>query len=97
MLFRAPGERIVVKDNQITVYNNENPNGFNPDKDQSYARPELGTPGEVDVTVGQDEIFACGDNRLNSLDSRYFGPVKMKDVVGELSLRVFPINQIKTF
>lgn len=92
-----PGERVVVKDNQITVYNNDNPNGFNPDKDQPYARPELGTPGEVDVTVGQDEIFACGDNRLNSLDSRYFGPIKIKDIVGELNLRVFPINQIKSF
>lgn len=92
-----PGERVVVKDDQITVYNNENPNGFNPDKDQYYARPELGSPGDVDVTVKEDEIFVCGDNRLNSLDSRYFGPVKINDVVGELTLRIFPINKMKTF
>ncbi len=92
-----PGERVVVKNDQISVYNNDNPNGFNPDKDQSYARPELGSPGDVDVTVKEDEIFVCGDNRLNSLDSRYFGPVKISDVVGELTLRIFPINTLKTF
>jgi len=92
-----PGERVVVKNDQITVYNNDNPNGFNPDKDQSYARPELGSPGDVDVTVNEDEVFVVGDNRLNSLDSRYFGPVKINDIVGELTLRIFPINTLKTF
>lgn len=92
-----PGERVVVKNDQITVYNNDNPNGFNPDKDQSYARPELGSPGDVDVTVKEDEVFVVGDNRLNSLDSRYFGPVKINDIVGELTLRIFPINTLKTF
>ena len=34
-----PGERVVVKDGSLTVFNNHNPKGFNPDKD--YAKTSI--------------------------------------------------------
>lgn len=92
-----PGERVVVKDGIITVYNKEHPNGFQPDKTFPYGKVITTTAGEVDLTVPEGYVFVCGDNRPQSLDSRSFGPVPLKDLVGRLSLRVYPFNKGQTF
>lgn len=92
-----PGDHIVVADGKITIYNKARPDGYNPDLDQRYASTIKTTPGNVDVTVSKDEIFVCGDNRTNSLDSRYFGTVPVTDVVGKLSFRIFPINKVDSY
>lgn len=92
-----PGERVVVKDGTITVYNQEHPEGFSPDKTMEYGSVIKETPGDVDLVVPEDEVFVSGDNRTNSLDSRYFGTVPASDIVGKLGLRVFPFGDTKVF
>lgn len=93
-----PGERVVVKDGKITVYNKENPNGFDPDATHEYGSLlQTPTSGDVDLVVPEGEVFTCGDNRLNSLDSRSFGTVPSKDIVGKMALRIFPIKQFKIY
>jgi len=92
-----PGERVVVKDNQVMVYNKQHPNGFSPDKTLPYGKVIKDTTNNVDITVPEGRIFVMGDNRPDSLDSRSFGPVDLNDVVGKLVMRVWPINQAKTF
>lgn len=42
-------------------------------------------------------IFALGDNRKVSLDSRYIGPVSLKALNGHVIFRLYPFNSIKTF
>lgn len=34
------------------------------------------------VKLGQDEFFVTGDNRPNSKDSRFYGPIHLDDIVG---------------
>ena len=92
-----PGERVVVKDGSITVYNREFPGGFNPDKQADYGDAILSTSGNLDITVPKNHIFVSGDNRGNSLDSRDFGTVPAADVVGTLALRIFPLNKLEAF
>lgn len=93
-----PGDRVVVKDGTVTIYNGSHPDGFQPDKTLGYAYPNFPTTsGDIDVTLGANQLFACGDNRPDSLDSRAFGPIKADQVIGKLVVRVFPTNQIKTF
>lgn len=92
-----PGERVVVKDGTLTVYNQEYPEGFSPDKTLPYGSVITTTPGEVDLTIPANEVFVSGDNRNNSLDSRYFGPVRADDIVGKLGLRVYPFTETKVF
>lgn len=92
-----PGERLTLKDGKYTVYNREHPDGFNPDK-APYGKVIPYTSGTItDLTIPDDSIFVSGDNRPNSLDSRAFGPVPLKDVIGKLSLRVYPFNKGQTF
>lgn len=85
-----PGERVVVKNGTVTVYNLENPNGFNPDNNQKYSSGIDTTSGNVDVVLGDNEIFVMGDNRGNSLDSRAFGPINANSLVGTLAFRIYP-------
>ena len=56
-------------------------------------------PG-VDLTfpyqVPEDEIWVMGDNRINSLDSRYFGSIEEDNVLGRAILRVWPLDRFGT-
>lgn len=87
-----PGDRVVVANNQITLYTQERPEGYNPDEGTDYATTaELAiTPGTVDLVVPEGEVFVVGDNRTNSLDSRYFGAISSDEIVGKLVLRLWP-------
>lgn len=92
-----PGDRVVVKNNVITIYNKAHPTGFQPDKTLPYGNVIPKTTGNIDETLGAHQIFVCGDNRPDSLDSRIFGPVNVNNVIGKLVIRVLPINQTKLF
>lgn len=93
-----PGERVVVRDGQITIYNKSHPEGFNPDINHEFSQNIATlTTGNIDLVIPPDEVFVCGDNRTNSLDSRAFGTVPANDIVGRLSLRIFPVSNFKSF
>jgi signal peptidase I len=92
-----PGERVVVKNGQLTVFNDEFPDGFQPDKTMDYGSVITSTQGNVDLRVGEGEVFVSGDNRDNSLDSRSFGPIKASDIAGKLAYRVYPFDSAQSF
>jgi signal peptidase I len=44
--------------------------------------------------IPENWIFPMGDNRDNSNDARYFGPVRLKKVLGKASFIYWPISRI---
>jgi signal peptidase I len=92
-----PGERVVIKDGTLTVYNAERPDGFQPDDSLAYGDVVDETPGQLDVKVPKGHIFVAGDNRNNSLDSRAFGPVDADNIVGKLVARFLPLSEAERF
>jgi signal peptidase I len=93
-----PGEQIEVRDGSITIYNKAHPDGVDPDQLGIYTITAPTTPGDVPLrTLGKDEIFVSGDNRGNSEDSRYFGPINADRIVGKLSFRIFPLSKAEKF
>ncbi len=47
----------------------------------------------ISKELGYDEYFVMGDNRLNSSDSRTFGPIQLKDIIGKANFIFWPIEQ----
>lgn len=94
-----PGDRLVVSNGKVTIYNKQHPNGFDPDKALGYfgSQPIPYTAGDLDLRLGAHQIFVMGDNRPDSLDSRRFGPIQTKQIVGQLVLRVMPIKDAHGF
>lgn len=92
-----PGDHVVVSNGKVVVFNKDHPDGFSPDATLPYGYVIQATPGNVDITVGPGEVFVCGDNRTNSLDSRSFGSISSHDIVGKLIVRIFPLGQVKKF
>lgn len=94
-----PGEHVVLKDGKYTVYNNANPQGFDPDA-LTEVPDEAHTDGEVDRVIPDDQLFVSGDHRQDgySYDSRNgMGTIPFSDVVGPVGLRIYPFNKIRTF
>lgn len=94
------GERVTVKNGTTTVYNKENPNGFNPDSTVNKNEPGQPTSGNVDAVVPKGTIFVMGDHRQGnySCDSRNcMGSIPLYDIVGPVSLRIFPFTKIRGF
>jgi signal peptidase I len=95
-----PGERVVVKDGSLRVYNAQNPEGFNPDTSGIYKADLPKTSGENDVSVPDKHLFVSGDNRegSNSLDSRNeLGTVPEDLVIGTLQVRIWPFGDARFF
>jgi len=95
-----PGERVQIKDGGVIVYNAAHPGGFDPDQTLAYGKvigdtEPMNTNGII--TLGRNQIFVCGDNRPDSLDSRSFGAVNLNQVVGKLIVRILPLGDAKRF
>ncbi len=95
-----PGERVVVEGGTITVYNKNNPNGFNADKALGLHSPP--TFCGILALMFRSPTMKClslGDNRVpgGSLDSRVFGPVTLNNLEGRLWIRVFPFSSASLF
>lgn len=94
-----PGERVTVKGGAVTVFNASNPDGFHPD-DAFHGEPGSPTSGDVDTTVSKDTLFVMGDHRQGdfSCDSRScMGTIPFYDVVGPVSMRIFPFDKLRFF
>lgn len=58
---------------------------------------EIGVTGNFDeFTLGEDEYFLLADERVSSLDSRMYGPVKADRISGKAVLRYFPFDVFDT-
>ena len=89
------GERVTVKDGTLTVYNKEHPPGFRPD--DSWDGPGSPTSGDTEVTVPEGSIFVAGDHRQGSYSRNGLGTVPLYDVIGPVSLRLWPLTKVQGF
>jgi signal peptidase I len=84
-----PGDRLSIRDGHVIR------NGV-PEKD-SYTIP-CGGAGDCNFpktfTVPRDDYYMMGDNRPDSLDSRFWGPVPKQWIIGKAFLTYWPPDRI---
>jgi signal peptidase I len=94
-----PGEKVLIENGRVKVFNTEHPEGFY--LDEKYLPSGTITSGSVQgmapVQLGNDEYYVLGDNRVASSDSRFWGTVPKYDIVGKAFIRAFPLNKLDTF
>lgn len=86
-----PEETVKIKDDTVTIYNKDKPEGFV--LDESYLAPEQKTIDNSTVKLDDNEYFVLGDNRLQSSDSRRWGAVNKSLITGKAFLRPWPFTK----
>lgn len=84
-----PGEEVVLSGNLVKI------NGV--PLNESYLPVGYTITGELIFNLDDDEYFVMGDNRLQSFDSRSWGPLKRNEIIGTVRLRFWPFNKIEIF
>lgn len=73
-----PGETIQIIDGSVYINGEYYPEDYINNHDTNYSAGIAEEP----ITLGEDEYFVMGDNRVVSKDSRVIGPVDIDDFVG---------------
>lgn len=94
-----PGERIIIRGGKVYVADADTPNGKM--LAESYLPEGTATSphqgGRTEFILGAHQYFTLGDNRSYSFDSRDWGFVDSKEIMGAVRLRLWPIQGLMVF
>jgi len=86
-----PGETVEVEDGKVIIIKRGKSKILD---ESSYLPKSLKTPGEIKIKLDKDEYFVLGDNRLVSYDSRRWGPLPRKNIIGKVFIRILPFTAL---
>ncbi len=87
----VPGDRLTISNAQVVV------NGTPLDEPYVHDEPTDCAQYCGPLVLEAGQYFVMGDNRVNSYDSRSFGPVNEQDIIGHVILRYWPLNALATY
>ncbi len=91
-----PGETVVIHDGEVTIFNKDFPvnetEGLT--LNEPYISEENKKSDDLEIILGSDEYFVMGDNRLGSFDSRSWGPVPERLIIGRPLVRLLPMEKV---
>ena len=94
-IIALPGERVRVANGQIYIHQSGSDSGTL--LKEEYLPSGTVTSGSVDTVLKTGEYFVLGDNRSYSFDSRSWGILPERDIVGIARIRLYPFTSMKAF
>ena len=85
-----PGETIKIKEGVVSITNAAHPEGFI--LNETYIAPGHRSFDNMETTLSSTQYFTMGDNRAESSDSRAWGPLDRKLIIGRPILRLLPLT-----
>lgn len=85
-----PGDYIEYKDNKLYINGNYVEETFEHATTADFSLKDIGYQ-----TIPKDMYFVEGDNRVDSLDSRYIGLISKKQIDGVVSISLWPLKKVK--
>jgi signal peptidase I len=95
-----PGEIISLQDGSVYINGRLLPEPFLPPDVRTDTYPGPSKNGYAlhhAYRIPAGDVFVMGDNRPESCDSRYWGPVRESTIVGKVDLRIWPLSRIGFF
>ncbi|HPD07682.1 signal peptidase I [Patescibacteria group bacterium] len=92
-----PGETLKIENGGVYVLDKSNNSWTKLSESYLSSSNETSAFETKQITVGPDEFFVLGDNREHSRDSRYFGPVNRRYLIGRVIFRGFPLKRLQFF
>lgn len=87
-----PGETVLIRNGLVIV---ESSDGSETVLEEPYIASENKSLESVSATLKEDEYFVLGDNRAGSSDSRVWGPLQEKFILGRAAARLYPLDKIE--
>lgn len=87
-----PGETVDVRQGKVRILNDQYPEGIV--LEEPYVSATHSVRDSFTVTLDANEYFVMGDNRAESSDSRSWGPLEEKFIVGRPIIRLLPVNKL---
>lgn len=87
-IIAIPGQEVAVRQGKVYIDGKILPEVYLPS--DFITRPGAFLGEDKSYTVSKDEYFVMGDNRDHSSDSRSWGPVKRKEIIGKAWFAYWP-------
>lgn len=87
-----PGERVEIRGGDVYIRANKTAEAIR--LDESYLPSDLKTSPDTVSDLDEEEYFVMGDNRFHSHDSRQWGVLDSKYIIGRSWMRLWPITRL---
>ena len=86
-----PEETIQINDGRVIIFQDDETQVLD---ESSYISEFIETPGDITISLAENEYFVLGDNRFASSDSRRWGVLPRKNIIGIVFFRAWPFSAL---